>query len=165
MQVRWKILEGDTGTALVAVTDDRICWLGFADKGVKYLKQRFLADWGHAELEEKSHPLMQRALKKNPPVLPLLLEGTPFQVKVWQELLKIPRGTVIPYGELANRIGKPKSARAVGNAVGANPVSWLVPCHRVSHANGSLAGFGWGESCKRRLLSLEGYAANTSRME
>jgi len=89
--------------------------------------------------------------------LPALdLEGTPFQVKVWERLCAIPSGKTISYGELAASIGRPKAARAVGAAVGANPVPILVPCHRVIGVNGSLTGFGLGLPMKKALLSHEG---------
>ena len=89
--------------------------------------------------------------------LPLDLEdNTPFQVKVWQALRAIPYGRVRSYGWVARKIGKPRAARAVGAACGANPVPLLVPCHRVVAGDGSLGGFSGGLSNKRRLLKLEG---------
>ena len=87
--------------------------------------------------------------------LPLNLRGTPFQLKVWAQLQRIPYGTTISYGELARRLGDLKLARAVGAANGANPISIVVPCHRVIGANGSLVGFGGGLDTKRALLELE----------
>lgn len=154
-EVKWAKLEGEAGEAIVAVSGEAICWLGFADKGAKYLRERFMADWGEADLTEKEIPLMRRALKAKPGALPLMLLGSPFQLEVWRHLLLIPRGTLVRYADIASALNKPKAVRAVGSAVGANPISWLVPCHRVGHSNGSLAGFGWGEACKRRLLGLE----------
>ena len=89
--------------------------------------------------------------------LPALdLEGTPFQVKVWNQLCAIPSGKTVSYGALAAAIGRPKAARAVGAAVGANPVPILIPCHRVIGENGSLTGFGLGLPMKRALLIHEG---------
>ena len=88
--------------------------------------------------------------------LPLSLAGTPFQLAVWGELRKVPYGRVVSYGELASRIGRPRAARAVGGAVGANPVPILIPCHRVVRGDGGLGGFGPGPEWKRRLLELEG---------
>lgn len=89
--------------------------------------------------------------------LPALdLEGTPFQQRVWKRLCAIPAGKTISYGALAASIGKPKAARAVGGAVGANPVPILIPCHRVIGENGSLTGFGLGLPMKRALLAHEG---------
>jgi AraC family transcriptional regulator, regulatory protein of adaptative response / methylated-DNA-[protein]-cysteine methyltransferase len=83
------------------------------------------------------------------------LAGTPFQQRVWKELLKIPPGQVVPYAVLARRIKKPKAARAVGNALGANPVPILVPCHRVIAGDGSLGGYTGGTGIKQRLLKVE----------
>jgi len=87
--------------------------------------------------------------------LPLALRGTPFQLRVWAELQRIPYGTTISYGELARRLGDPNLTRAVGAANGANPVSIIVPCHRVIGADGSLIGYGGGLENKRALLALE----------
>lgn len=88
--------------------------------------------------------------------LPLRLEGTPFQQRVWDELRRIPYGETISYGELAARIGSPSASRAVGLANGKNPISIIVPCHRVIGANGSLTGYGGGLDRKRQLLAFEG---------
>lgn len=87
--------------------------------------------------------------------VPLKLAGTPFQRHVWQELSRIPFGTTITYAELARRIGQPSATRAVGHANGHNPISILVPCHRVIGADGSLTGYGGGIEKKRWLLKWE----------
>ncbi|MFD9811753.1 methylated-DNA--[protein]-cysteine S-methyltransferase [Streptomyces sp. NPDC059080] len=87
--------------------------------------------------------------------LPLDLGGTPFQRRVWAELGTLPYGTTVTYGQLADRLGVPSAARAVGLANGRNPVSIIVPCHRVIGANGSLTGYGGGLDRKRRLLAFE----------
>jgi methylated-DNA-[protein]-cysteine S-methyltransferase len=87
--------------------------------------------------------------------LPLDLEGSPFHLQVWQELRKIPAGETVSYGELAQRLGNPQAARAVGRACGANPVPIIVPCHRVIAANGTLGGFSSGLERKRWLLEHE----------
>ena len=88
--------------------------------------------------------------------VPLLAHGTKSQRAVWAELAKIPYGTTVTYGDLAAKVGRPRSARAVGGAVGANPIPILIPCHRVVPARGGLGGFGPGPSWKERLLALEG---------
>lgn len=95
--------------------------------------------------------------------LPLAPEGTPFQLRVWQELLRIPYGSTISYGELAARLGDPQSARAVGLANGANPIAIIIPCHRVIGSNGALTGYGGGLRNKKWLLDLEhgGISART----
>jgi O-6-methylguanine DNA methyltransferase len=88
--------------------------------------------------------------------LSLVLTGTAFQQSVWQVMLKIPKGKALSYGDVARRIGNPRAARAVGMACGANPVAYLVPCHRVVAANG-IGGFGSGLEIKKKLLKTEGY--------
>lgn len=87
--------------------------------------------------------------------LPLAPAGTPFQLRVWEELLRIPYGITISYGELARRVGNPNASRAVGLANGRNPISIIVPCHRVIGASGALTGYGGGIDAKRALLDLE----------
>ncbi len=93
----------------------------------------------------------------NPPAkpLPLVLIGTPFQLRVWRELAAIPAGTVISYGDLAKRVGSPQAYRAVGTAVGANPISYLIPCHRVVRSNGEPGGYRWGTARKKAILEAE----------
>lgn len=88
--------------------------------------------------------------------IPLNLKGTPFQHKVWGTLTRVPFGQLITYGELACRVGSPKGARAVGGAVGSNPLPIIIPCHRVVTTGGGLGGFGSGLDWKRRLLAVEG---------
>jgi methylated-DNA-[protein]-cysteine S-methyltransferase len=87
--------------------------------------------------------------------LPLVPEGTPFQLKVWKNLCEIPFGETISYGELARRIGNPNASRAVGLANGSNPIPIIIPCHRVIGSNGKLTGYGGGLPIKEKLLALE----------
>jgi methylated-DNA-[protein]-cysteine S-methyltransferase len=87
--------------------------------------------------------------------VPLKLDGTPFQLRVWQELVRIPFGETISYGQLAQRVGQPTASRAVGHANGRNPISIIVPCHRVIGANGKLTGYGGGIDKKQWLLAWE----------
>lgn len=88
-------------------------------------------------------------------------QGTPFQIRVWQALREIPRGTTISYGELARRVGRPQTFRAVGQACGANPIPIIIPCHRVIAADGSLGGYSAGPERKRWLLMHEGWLKET----
>ena len=90
--------------------------------------------------------------------LPLAPAGTPFQRRVWAELARVPHGTTVTYGELARRVGRPGASRAVGAAVGRNPISIVVPCHRVVGADGTLTGYAGGVGRKAFLLALEGVA-------
>jgi methylated-DNA-[protein]-cysteine S-methyltransferase len=87
--------------------------------------------------------------------VPLSPSGTPFQLQVWDALREIPYGRTMSYGSLAERVGRPKAARAVGAANGRNPISIIVPCHRVIGSGGALVGYGWGVERKRKLLDLE----------
>lgn len=88
--------------------------------------------------------------------IPVAFAGTPFQCSVWAELMKIPYGTTVSYAEVARRIGRPKAVRAVANANAVNPISILVPCHRVIGSDSRLTGYGGGLDTKRTLLTLEG---------
>jgi len=88
--------------------------------------------------------------------------GAPFQLKVWEALLTIPSGHVTTYSEIAQSIGKPKAVRAVGTAVGKNPVSWLIPCHRALRKSGALGGYHWGLPVKRAMLAWESARADVS---
>jgi len=95
--------------------------------------------------------------------VPLDLQGTPFQLQVWEALLRIPYGETRSYGEIARAVGRPKAARAVGMANGSNPVAIIVPCHRVIASDGSLGGYGGGLALKSRLLRLEASANGSAR--
>ena len=168
LEIRYGIHETRFGPALVAVTGRGICGLHFLrDKsdGVSLLRE----DWPRAALREDAAataPVAQRAFAPlhggaNQP-LALLVKGTNFQVRVWRALLALPEGAVTTYGQLARRIGEPRSARAVGGAVGANPIAWLIPCHRVIRESGELSHYRWGNTRKAALLAWE--AARSSRV-
>lgn len=118
----------------------------------------------NAEFEEGTSEVIDKAVcqldeffagKRKAFDIPLLFVGTDFQKKVWAELLKIPYGETISYGEMARRIGMPKSVRALANANGANAISIFAPCHRVIGSDGSLTGYGGGLDAKKLLLELE----------
>ena len=125
---------------------------------------RLKEEWHHGETLADT-PLLRKAIKQLTEYfmgkrttfdLPLALEGTAFQRQVWQTMLDtVPYGTTISYGELANRCGHPKAARAVGNANHVNPVPIIIPCHRVVGSGGKLVGYGGGLALKERLLELE----------
>ena len=93
--------------------------------------------------------------KKDKQTLPLHVQGTNFQINVWQALLKIPKGQLTSYGQLARDIGNPKASRAVGSAVGANPIAFLIPCHRVIRATGVIGDYRWGATRKRSMINWE----------
>ncbi|MBT5533841.1 methylated-DNA--[protein]-cysteine S-methyltransferase, partial [Candidatus Poribacteria bacterium] len=91
---------------------------------------------------------------------PMLLRGTNFQVKVWQALVAIPPGAVVSYGDVAAAVGHPTASRAVGTAVGANPVAYFIPCHRVLRNTGGIGGYRWGVGRKVAILGWEATAAS-----
>ncbi|WFE68209.1 methylated-DNA--[protein]-cysteine S-methyltransferase [Thiomicrospira sp. R3] len=94
-------------------------------------------------------------IKPDQPNLTLAPQGTEFQIRVWQSLLNLPYGETRSYQALADSIGQPKAARAVANAVAANPIAWFIPCHRVIRSNGEVGGFAWGIALKKQLLDAE----------
>lgn len=116
------------------------------------------ARWPQASLVDAPEALAPAiaALDQGHGDVTVRLKGTEFQMLVWQALTHVPAGQVISYAMLAQQIGRPKALRAVGTAVGQNPVSWAVPCHRVTRTDGSIGGYHWGEAAKRALLSREG---------
>ncbi len=87
--------------------------------------------------------------------VPLMLDGTPFQIQVWKLLLTVPRGETWTYQELANHLGRPSATRAVANACGANKIAYFIPCHRIIRSDGGLGGYRWGIELKQRLLDVE----------
>lgn len=148
------------GSFLVASTSKGICFLMPGEmrwNPVETLKKHF----PKARLRCQKvalHKVAAQVLRKRPAKdksLSLHLYGTPFQLSVWADLLGIPSGKVTTYLNIAQRIGKPKSARPVGQAVGANPVMYLVPCHRVICSNGKLGGYRWGVERKIKFLNKE----------
>lgn len=144
-------------------TDKGLCWLGFMVEGYKgdglgRMKAHFKgADFVHddAGVQGLGDRIMRAWAQGRENDIVLDLRGTGFQKSVWQALLKIKKGQVCSYGDVANDIGKPAAARAVGSAVGENPVSLIVPCHRVVQASGALGNYGWGVDLKRRILEQE----------
>lgn len=153
--MRFCEMQSPVGRLLLAGDGDALSVLYFQD-GPHPMQPG--ADWQHdpsafTVAVEQLHEYF--AGKRQDFSLQLAPEGTPFQLRVWQELRKIPYGETISYGELARRIGKPTASRAVGAANGRNPLSIVVPCHRVIGANGTLTGFGGGLDNKRTLLAME----------
>ena len=149
--VHWTCFEPEPGVSLVLAASERgLCRLSF--------------DGGGQGVRDDKHPVLKSAMEQLTRYfrgesrefsVPLNLRGTPFQMAVWQALLRIPYGETRSYAEIAAQIGNPKAARAVGHANGSNPVAIIVPCHRVIASGGGLGGYGGGLDLKRRLLELE----------
>lgn len=151
------------GLALVMVTDYGLCGLGFSDaqgKDASFadMKRR----WPNAQYTEdvtKTGPYADQIFApekwRDGRPLRVTLIGSDFEIRVWETLLKIPMGRAVTYGDIAHSIDKPKAARAVGAAVGRNPISFVVPCHRVIGKSGALTGYHWGLTRKRAILGWE----------
>ena len=151
------------GEAILVATDRGLAGLGFVDDGDR---EAALADmkarWPKAEYVEDqaaTGPLARRIFDplswEAEQPLRVVLIGTDFEVRVWQTLLRIPLGRATTYSEIASRVGKPSAARAVGAAVGKNPISFVVPCHRVLGRSGALTGYHWGLTRKQAILGWE----------
>ena len=157
LTISWGWFDSPFGEALVMGTDRGICGLAFAAEQGRALA---LADmrgrWPAAVFREDSErirPWAEAAFGGGEVRMQMI--GAPFQIKVWEALLAVPPGHVTTYSEIARHIGNPKAVRAVGTAVGRNPVSWLIPCHRALRRDGELGGYHWGLPIKRAMLAYE----------
>ncbi len=154
------------GKCLIATTERGICHLGFAQTSEGNAIDNLVADWKQAKMIEdykSTAPLAARIFLAQPPAgdrqadspLKLHLRGTNFQIKVWEALLNIPTGTVTTYEHIAAQIGNPNAVRAVGTAVGHNPIAVLIPCHRVIRKSGEFGNYRYGVARKKALLAQE----------
>ena len=169
LTVFWGWFESPFGAAIVAGTSKGICGMGFAgEMGPEAAFEDLLSRWPKANFIEDPmilRPWVQAAFGAQEDgtaseTAPLFLIGAPFQIKVWEALLRVPTGHVTTYGDIARIIGHPKAVRAVGTAVGRNPISWLIPCHRALRKEGKLGGYHWGLPVKRALLAWESARAD-----
>ena len=158
LTIRYGWFDSPFGEALAMATDRGLCGLGFAadtgrdpafaDLSGRWPNARYVADpgalsgWIDAAFSGRGETRLH-------------LIGAPFQIKVWEALLQVPSGHVTTYSDIAGAIGRPRAVRAVGTAVGRNPVSWLIPCHRALRKSGALGGYHWGLPVKRALLAYE----------
>ncbi|RFB90269.1 6-O-methylguanine DNA methyltransferase [Rhizobium leguminosarum bv. trifolii] len=151
------------GIALIMVTDRGLAGLAFSDSGdEKACLEDMTCRWPNAQYVEDLQATVPYAARIFEPgkwsseqPLRVVLIGTDFQVSVWQSLMKIPFGKAVTYSDIARDIGRPTAQRAVGAAVGANPISFVVPCHRAVGKNGALTGYHWGLTRKRAMLGWE----------
>jgi AraC family transcriptional regulator of adaptative response/methylated-DNA-[protein]-cysteine methyltransferase len=157
LEIKWGWFESPFGPALVMATDKGICGMGFADEmGAEAAMEDLVHRWPKATFVEDPmaiKPLVDAALGGGAASLHLI--GAPFQIKVWEALLAIPTGHVTTYADIAGAIGHPSAHRAVGTAVGRNPISFLIPCHRALRRDGGLGGYHWGLPRKRAMLAWE----------
>lgn len=169
LTIFWGWFESAFGPALVMGTERGICGMGFAaETGEDATFADLIGRWPRATFVEDPmllRPWVQSAFGASEDAqaeTPLFLIGAPFQIKVWEALLRIPSGHVTTYGEIGRAIGKPRAVRAVGTAVGRNPISWLIPCHRALRKSGGLGGYHWGLPVKRAMLAWEGARADAA---
>jgi|SRR5690554_2148649 len=148
------------GKILLGSTTRGVCYMAF-DEEEMHGMQALVKKFPEATFENRRDVFQQDALsifqgnKGRIEQIKLHLKGTPFQLKVWEALLKIPMGGLSTYGSIAKAVGSPKASRAVGTAIGSNPVAFLIPCHRVIQSSGSLGGYMWGVPRKRAIIGWE----------
>lgn len=147
------------GQCFLAISNDRICKLAFFDTAdeLDALTQELQKDWSTAQINADNATIKPwvRTIFDTDKEIKLLLQGTPFQLKVWDALLSIPKGNIIPYQEIANIIDQPKAVRAAASAIANNNIAYLIPCHRVIRKNGDLGQFRWGKERKRSIITWE----------
>lgn len=160
LYINFSFAESPFGNLLVASTHKGICHIAFADEesaALEYLKNQF----PNARYRQMVDLLQQNALQifsqdwRELNQVKLHLRGTDFQIKVWEALLKIPMGDLSTYGHIAEQIQKPQASRAVGTAIGSNPVAYLIPCHRVIRSEGTFGGYHWGSTRKTVIIGWE----------
>lgn len=163
LAVAWGVAPSPLGPVFLASGPRGLMKLSFLDDGPQAQAAALAelrADWPAAILARDDAAATDLASRifsawRGPEPLHLFVKGTQFQLRVWEALLRIPEGRLVTYGELAAALGAPRASRAVGSAVGANPVGLLIPCHRVIRSSGELGGYRWGEERKRLLLAAE----------
>ncbi|MEO1537798.1 MAG: bifunctional helix-turn-helix domain-containing protein/methylated-DNA--[protein]-cysteine S-methyltransferase [Pseudomonadota bacterium] len=160
LEILWGWFESPFGPALIMGTERGICGIGFAgETGAEDTMTDLIGRWPKAHFVEDPTALHAQAdaafPASGPATAKLFLIGAPFQIKVWEALLHVPTGQVTTYSDIARVIGRPKAVRAVGTAVGRNPISWVIPCHRALRKSGGLGGYHWGLPVKRTMLAWE----------
>lgn len=163
-QLYYSILNSPYGLMLVATYEGQICHLSFDDEMTDSRVKVLLGEeWLGADIVRDDEAILKLARALFTPKisdslqLKIFLKGTEMQLDVWKALLSIAAGEMSTYGEIAKAIGRPKAVRAVGTAIGRNPISYLVPCHRVIRKSGALGGYRWGLERKMKMLREEGH--------
>jgi AraC family transcriptional regulator of adaptative response/methylated-DNA-[protein]-cysteine methyltransferase len=168
--INYSFAESPFGNLIVASTSKGICYMAFDNKesnAFNNLKQKF----PNATFQHKRDLTQQNALFlfendwSKLSEIKLHLKGTDFQLKVWETLLKIPMGQLSTYGKIADQIGNPNASRAVGTAIGNNPVALLIPCHRVIQSSGNIGGYMWGSTRKTAIIGWEGAKSAPAEIE
>lgn len=166
--INYSFAESPFGNLIVASTPKGVCYMAFDDDEEKALND-LKAKFPNAVFQRKLDLLQQNGLFifqndwSKLSEIKLHLKGTDFQLKVWETLLKIPMGQLSTYGNIAEQIGNPNASRAVGTAIGSNPVAFLIPCHRVIQSSGNIGGYMWGNTRKTAIIGWE--SAKTDILE
>ena len=154
----------EIGEVVLGSFGGKLCWLGFGGREMRRTVDDGIKKGLNAQSVEQDDEVLEKARRQLDEYfrglrrefdIPLLMVGTDFQKRVWKALMSISCGVTSTYGQIAEDTGNPRAVRAVGSACGANPISIIVPCHRVIGSNGELVGYGGGLSLKKRLLKLE----------
>lgn len=168
LSVNYSFAESPFGNLIVASTQKGVCYMAFNNdetNALSDLKQKFPNATFHRKLDliqQNALFIFQNDWSKLSEIK-LHLKGTDFQLKVWETLLKIPMGQLSTYGNIAEQIGNANASRAVGTAIGSNPVAFLIPCHRVIQSSGNIGGYMWGNTRKTAIIGWE--SAKTDILE
>lgn len=160
LKINYSFSESPFGEIITASTEKGVCFMAFAENKENALRD-LVNKFPNASFFEKQDEFQQNALSiftkdwSELGAIKLHLKGTDFQLKVWESLLTIPMGKLSTYGNLAKEIGSPKASRAVGTAIGSNPVAFLIPCHRVIQSTGKIGGYMWGSDRKQMMIGWE----------
>lgn len=156
--VEWGVAESPFGVCSLGWNKRGICHLAFHDK-IPDFPESLYENWPKSGFLRKDRIARNKIdgifVRKTADRIPTFVSGTAFQLKVWRALLQIPRGSITTYASIASAIGHPGAVRAVGTACGANPVAWLIPCHRVIRGTGAVNGYRWGVERKQAMLAVE----------
>ena len=158
VEINWGFFDSPFGQMLAMATKRGLCGIGFVGESSKtVIFDDFKSRWPNAVYIENKVILKSliETLVIGKGTINIHLIGAPFQIKVWEALMNIPTGFVTTYSDIAKAIDNKAAVRAVGTAVGKNPISWLIPCHRVLRKNGELGGYHWGINLKTALLARE----------
>jgi AraC family transcriptional regulator of adaptative response/methylated-DNA-[protein]-cysteine methyltransferase len=160
LQINYSFAESPFGSLIVAATPKGICYMAFAEDEVRAFEE-LQKSFPNAQYRQMLDMIQQNALYiftqdwQRLSEIKLHLKGTPFQLKVWETLVKIPMGKLVTYGSIATEMDNAKAGRAVGSAVGDNPVAFLIPCHRVIRSTGEFGEYHWGNTRKTAMIGWE----------
>jgi AraC family transcriptional regulator of adaptative response/methylated-DNA-[protein]-cysteine methyltransferase len=169
LHINYSFAESPFGNLLVASTTKGICYMAFTDDKNEQALQELKKNFPNATYHQFSDRIQQNALFiftqdwSRLGEIKLHLKGTAFQIKVWETLLKIPMGGLATYAGIAGKMESPQASRAVGSAVGSNPVAFLIPCHRVIKSNGTFGEYHWGSTRKAAMIGWEATKAFTNQ--